>query len=177
MPKPKPDQVIRHEIAFSRPAQASLDTLSTAFAFNKVTTPLVAGLSDVSFVITMILGYLFLTGKPLETFLDLLTGEPTIQDVAAGWMDYRKTAEYVAGHDERATSVSGGLRNLIDQILAPIVGAMNPGSFFEDTMLNPNWNPSASGQGVGVGIGGDVDEEDFYSPPTNTGGSSNYTGA
>ena len=48
MPKPKPDQTIRHEIVLSRPDRELLSDVVVAYQINKVATPLVSLLSDVS---------------------------------------------------------------------------------------------------------------------------------
>ena len=48
MPKVKPDNVVRHEIVLGRSERELLDTAVTAIAANRVLTPLVALLSDVS---------------------------------------------------------------------------------------------------------------------------------
>jgi len=48
MPKPKPDQTIRHEISLSRPTQDLLSDAVVAYQINKVATPIVSLLSDVS---------------------------------------------------------------------------------------------------------------------------------
>jgi len=48
MPKPKPDQTIRHEISLSRPTQDLFSDAVVAYQINKVATPLVALVSDAS---------------------------------------------------------------------------------------------------------------------------------
>lgn len=48
MPKPKPDNIIRHEIVLGRSERELLDTIVTANAANKVMTPLVSLMSDAS---------------------------------------------------------------------------------------------------------------------------------
>ena len=48
MPKVKPDNVVRHELVLGRSEREFLDTAVTAIAANRVLTPLVALLSDVS---------------------------------------------------------------------------------------------------------------------------------
>jgi len=48
MPKPKPDQIIRHELALNRPTQELLSDAVVAYQINKVATPLVSLLSDAS---------------------------------------------------------------------------------------------------------------------------------
>ena len=61
MPKPKPDQVIRHEIVFGRSERELIEGALVAYQVNKVATPLVALISDVSamtFIFSIIGGYL-----------------------------------------------------------------------------------------------------------------------
>lgn len=48
MPKPKPDQIIRHEIALSRPMQEAFDQFVVAHSFNSFATPSVDLMKDVS---------------------------------------------------------------------------------------------------------------------------------
>ena len=48
MPKPKPDQVIRHEIILGRVERDLVETATMAYTVNRVATPLVALLSDIS---------------------------------------------------------------------------------------------------------------------------------
>tara|TARA_B100000029_G_C17561770_1_gene953651 strand:- start:510 stop:1016 length:507 start_codon:yes stop_codon:yes gene_type:complete len=59
MPKPKPDEVIRHEIVLGKVERDMMRDTLGAYQFNKISSPLVAGLSDVTFVLTVtaILGY------------------------------------------------------------------------------------------------------------------------
>ena len=55
MPKPKPDQVIRHEIVLGRSERELISDGLLAYQVNKISTPLVALLSDVS-AMSLILG-------------------------------------------------------------------------------------------------------------------------
>ena len=48
MPKPKPTQVIRHEIVFGRKESAMLDSAMSAYTFNKIATPAVNLMNDVT---------------------------------------------------------------------------------------------------------------------------------
>ena len=48
MPKPKPDQIIRHEIALSRPMQEAFDQYVVAHSFTSFATPSVDLMKDVS---------------------------------------------------------------------------------------------------------------------------------
>ena len=48
MPKPKPNQIIRHEIVLGRSERELIESGLTAYSINKISIPLVALLSDVS---------------------------------------------------------------------------------------------------------------------------------
>ena len=48
MPKPKPDQVVRHEIVFGRAERELISDGLLAYQVNRISTPLVALLSDAS---------------------------------------------------------------------------------------------------------------------------------
>ena len=54
MPKPKPDQIIRHEYVLGKVERNMLEQTSTAYSINRVLNPIVAALSDVSFVATIL---------------------------------------------------------------------------------------------------------------------------
>lgn len=53
MPKPKPDQIVRHEIVLGKSERELLRNVQEAYVFNRISSPIVAGLSDVSFVATV----------------------------------------------------------------------------------------------------------------------------
>lgn len=55
MPKPKPDEVIRHEIVLGRTEREMMETVIAGITFNRVATPTVALLSDVSALSAIIL--------------------------------------------------------------------------------------------------------------------------
>ena len=46
MPKPKPDQVIRHEIVLSRPLQDTVDGLVGSKQFNNIASPIITAVND-----------------------------------------------------------------------------------------------------------------------------------
>ena len=48
MPKPKPDQVVRHEIVLGRSERELISDGLLAYQINRISTPLVALLSDAS---------------------------------------------------------------------------------------------------------------------------------
>ena len=53
MPRAKATDVVIHRIELGGREREMADTVIAAFAFNRVATPVVAGLADVSFVITV----------------------------------------------------------------------------------------------------------------------------
>jgi len=60
MPKPKPDQVIRHEIVLGRSERELIEGALVAYQVNKIASPAVALISDVSamtFIFSLIGGY------------------------------------------------------------------------------------------------------------------------
>ena len=60
MPKPKPDQVIRHEIVLGRSERELIEGALVAYQVNKVATPLVALISDgtaMTFIFSIIGSY------------------------------------------------------------------------------------------------------------------------
>lgn len=54
IPKPKPNQIIRHEYVLGKVERQMLEQTSTAYSINRVMNPIVAALSDVSFVATIL---------------------------------------------------------------------------------------------------------------------------
>jgi hypothetical protein len=61
MPKVKPDQVIRHEIVFGRSERELIEGALVAYQVNKIATPAVALISDISamtLIFSAIAGYL-----------------------------------------------------------------------------------------------------------------------
>tara|TARA_R100000700_G_C3154087_1_gene131838 strand:+ start:856 stop:1227 length:372 start_codon:yes stop_codon:yes gene_type:complete len=54
-------KVIEHRITFGTKEREMIDSAITGYEFNRIATPIVAGLSDVSFMLTVtaILGYFF----------------------------------------------------------------------------------------------------------------------
>lgn len=61
MPKPKPDNIIRHEVVLGRAERELLDTITTAYTANRIMSPLTQLLSSnagLLLVATVLLGYL-----------------------------------------------------------------------------------------------------------------------
>lgn len=114
MPKVSPDQVIRHEIVFGRADRELLESAIMAYQFNRVATPLVAGLSDVTFVGTMVIIWAYLTGR--EAPRD--DSQNVIEWLWNDWNAYRTTEEYQEKYAERSTSFLGGVMNLFENLIS-----------------------------------------------------------
>lgn len=108
MPKPKPDQVIRHEIVLGRSERDLLDSALMAYGFNRVATPTVALLSDISamsIVLTALgtyLGFKYSVGS-----LAIDTTQDLINDFQAQYDAYKQTPEYQASVGVATAGISG----------------------------------------------------------------------
>ena len=72
MPKPKPTQVVRHEIVLGRSEKEMLEGVIGAYQFNRVSTPVVAAFSDVSFLIavgSLLAAYKFIDEETWDAFI------------------------------------------------------------------------------------------------------------
>ena len=97
MPKRKPDQVIRHEIVFGRSERELIEGALVAYQINRIATPTVALLSDVSamsIVLTALgtyLGFKYSIGS-----LAIDTTQDLINDFQNQYEAYKLTPEYQA---------------------------------------------------------------------------------
>ena len=95
MPKPKPDQVVRHEIVLGRSERELIEGALVAYQINKISTPAVALLSDASamaIIFSVIGGYLgikYVASPGLETAQQIYDDFMTQYEVAkvAGEID------------------------------------------------------------------------------------------
>lgn len=72
MPKPKPTQVVRHEIVLGRSEKEMLEGVIGAYQFNRVSSPIVAAFSDVSFLIavgTLLAAYKLIDEETWDSFI------------------------------------------------------------------------------------------------------------
>jgi len=112
-PKVKPDNVIRHEIVLGRADRELLSGAIAAYQINKIATPFVAGMSDVSFVAVMALSINYLFDQHLEVNSD----DGMIMGLVNQYEAYRASPEYQEDYEKRATSFLGGLRNFWDNLI------------------------------------------------------------
>jgi len=95
LPKPKPDQIIRHEYVLGKVERQMLEQTSTAYSINRVLNPIVAALSDVSFVATILSLYGVYLGFKWDLGsrgLDL--AKTTVSDLVG---DFQDTYEEIKG--------------------------------------------------------------------------------
>ena len=127
MPKPKPDQVIRHEIVLSRPLQETIDGLVGSTQFRNIATPTVDLMKDVSgmAVFLSLVAALGLTGIGFNL---ILSGqEETAEEVIQLFLNQSKVARAGRGV-EALGSATGSLVSGIDSGI----------SDFLDTILSRN---------------------------------------
>ncbi len=141
MPKPKPDQVVRHEIVLGRSERELLEGALIAYQVNRVSTPLVALLSDISamtIIFTAIGTYL---GFKFEVFQNGYADMSSLlNDFMSQYNSFKQTAE---GYTDTAATVGIGALGILPggaglQALANAILGIND---------NTSNNPSGGGGG------------------------------
>jgi len=113
MPKPKPDQVIRHEIVLGRSERELIEGALVAYQVNRIATPTVALLSDVSamsIVLTALgtyLGFKYSIGS-----LAIDTTQDLINDFQNQYEAYKQTPEYQQAQTIGAAAAAGAVSQL-----------------------------------------------------------------
>jgi len=127
MPRAKSDRIVTHRIELGVKEREIADSMLAAFAFNRVSTPIVAGMSDVSFMI--VLGSLLTLYFP---DIVLPTGEAKMEEVVAAIDKGIKEGVERAREERRQTGDSPldeytGVRDLLGRLYY--------------NLTNPNWSP------------------------------------
>lgn len=129
MPKKKPDQVIVHRIELQETERDLLRMSIGAYSFRNASKGIYNLTSDVTTVVILLILYEWITGKEIidDAFLALLgvggdLSSGLVNALTNNWANYRQTNQYREDYGERATSVAGGLRNLIDNIIGALTG-------------------------------------------------------
>ncbi len=113
MPKPKPDQVIRHEIVLGRSERELIEGALVAYQVNRIATPTVALLSDVSamsIVLTALgtyLGFKYSIGS-----LAIDTTQDLINDFQNQYEAYKQTPEYQQAQAIGSAAAAGAVNQL-----------------------------------------------------------------
>ena len=125
MPKPKPDQVIRHEIVLSRPLQETIDGPVGSAQFRNIATPTVDLMKDVSgmAVFLSLVAALGLTGIGFNL---ILSGqEETAEEVIQLFLNQSKVARAGRGAEalgsaagSLASGIDSGISDFLDSILS-----------------------------------------------------------
>lgn len=131
MPKPKPDQVIRHEIVLGSVERDIIDTAVTAYSANRVAQPLVALLSDNTALIALftILEATGLIDVIPDELLELIIdgGLTTLKEAEDKWYELKAIALEV----ENAARVAAGLNPLTPVPMPPLVRLGLAGAFIK----------------------------------------------
>ena len=127
MPRAKSDRIVTHRIELGVKEREIADSMLAAFAFNRVSTPIVAGMSDVSFMI--VLGSLLTLYFP---DIVLPTGEAKMEEVVAAIDKGIKEGVERAREERRQTGDSpldeaSGVRDLLGRLYY--------------NLTNPYWSP------------------------------------
>ena len=123
MPKPKPDQVVRHEFVLGRSERAMLEPYFTALMARNATKAWFNITSDMTTVVVTVIAYEYLTNRDTG-ILEAISGAAgglagyVWAWMVDGWIAHkaRTAPERAAAYNERAHSVTGGIVNLIDNI-------------------------------------------------------------
>jgi hypothetical protein len=126
MPRAKSDRIVTHRIELGVKEREIADSMLAAYAFNRVSTPIVAGMSDVSFMI--VLGGLLTLYFPE---IVLPTGEAKMEEVVAAIDKGIKEGVERAREERRQTGDSpldeaSGVRDLLGRLYY--------------NLTNPNWS-------------------------------------
>ena len=137
MPKAAATQVIIHRIELQETERDLLKSVVTAYSFRNVTKGVFNLTSDVTTIVALLIVIEWITGKELLTgalLAALAAGENIGSALADMWNQHRQTDEYREAYEGRASSVTGGLWNLVENL----IGIFSGESFsrFEDLQTN-----------------------------------------
>ena len=114
MPKVPPDQVIRHEIVLGKAERELVRNTLEAYQFKSYSTPIVAGLSDVTFTATVAA----LLGLTIGRILDDVGLDPNWRDIISAM-----TPEEVKDWLETQNIVLGGIGAFLGFFVGGPLGA------------------------------------------------------
>jgi len=125
MPKASPDQVITIRFEMQDTERRILEQAVTAYSIRSVSKGIHNLTSDTTTVLVLIVLYEMLTDSEIlgDAILAALgAGVGLGEAILQSWRDYRSSAAYSEDYHERAHSVTGGLRNLLDNIIGALTG-------------------------------------------------------
>jgi len=125
MPKAAATQVIIHRIELQETERDLLKSVVTAYSFRNVTKGVFNLTSDVTTIVALLIVIEFITGKELLTgalLAALSTGQNIGSSLADMWNQHRQTDEYRENYEGRASSFTGGLWNLVENLIGIFSG-------------------------------------------------------
>jgi len=135
MPKPKPDEVIRHEIVFGSTERQIAKDLRTALVVNKVITPFTSLLSSTT-------GLLLVTGLGLA-YLE--------QYLPPDW--YHRTDEQLRDWFETENLAAAGVGSILGGLIGAMFGAPVLGALFGGVTGSATQEVAEEAQAGGVPAG------------------------
>jgi len=125
LPKAAATQVIIHRIELQETERDLLKSVVTAYSFRNVTKGVFNLTSDVTTVVILLIAIEYITGKELLTgaLLEALAlGQNIGSALADMWNQFRQTSEYREAYHQRATSFTGGLFNIVENLIGIFSG-------------------------------------------------------
>ena len=123
MPKAPATQVVIHRIEFQESERELLRQVAMAYTIDRSSKAVYNITSDTTTVVVLVILYEMITGEDTGVLdaIGNITGDLT-GALVSGFRSYRNSQQYAEEYDERATSVFGGLRNLLDNIIDALTG-------------------------------------------------------
>jgi len=117
--------VIIHRIELQESERRLAEMALTSWSAKNVSKGIFNLTSDLTTVIVLLIVYEWITGKQVlsEAFwLALASGGDLMTVLAENWNSYRSSQEYSEDYHQRAHSVTGGLRNILDNFIGFFTG-------------------------------------------------------
>lgn len=123
MPKPKPDQVIRHEIVFGRSERDLIEGALVAYQVNRIATPAVALISDVSAMAIVFSALGTYLGFKFEIFQGgYATGVELVNDFQNQYSAFKETLPDIQGVQQAAQGVQQAAEEAAISGFIPVFG-------------------------------------------------------
>ena len=125
MPKAPATSVVIHRIELQETERRILEQAVTAYSIEKTSKGIFNLTSDTTTVLVLIVVYEMITESEIlgdAVLAALGAGKGIGEAILESWRAYRSSAAYSEQYYDRATSVTGGLRNLLDNIIGALTG-------------------------------------------------------
>ena len=125
MPKAAPDQVVIIRLEMQETERRILEQAVTAYSIRSVSKGVFNLTSDTTTLLVLIVAYEMITDSKVlgdAVLAALGAGVGLGEALLQAWRDHRDSEAYRQEYHERAHSVTGGLRNLLDNIFGALTG-------------------------------------------------------